>query len=115
MFGRKKESKKLATRKYGQSYLKHSTMGKRSCWLAGISLGILVASIVIAFVMRGKTIGFVGGMGVLAVVLAGAGAKAAMKGFRERERNYLTCRIGMTVNILILLGLIGIFVGGLLR
>lgn len=111
--GHEKQTNKRSARKYGQTRLKHSTMGKNSCWLAIAALCLLIVSIMIAFLMRGKTLGFVGGMGMLSMVLAGLGIRAALKGFRERERNYITCRIGMVANIVILLELIVIFFGGL--
>lgn len=123
MFGRKKvderggtgNAKKRTTRKYGQIKRKHSSMGKNSCWLAAGALVLLGAAIGVAFVMRGNTAGFVGGLGILSIVIAGLGFRAAMKGFRERERNYITCKIGITANILILIGLIVIFLGGLFK
>lgn len=120
MFGRKNQNKKenrasqRSSRKYGASVRsKHSTMGKNSCWLAAVAMVLLLVSIGIAFWMRGKTVGFVGGLGILSIVFTGLGIRAAIKGFRERERNYMTCRIGLIMNILILLGLIIIFFGGL--
>ena len=114
MFGNKKsaqekalekERKKYGTRKYGQTVLKHSRMGIWSCWY-------LVAAILAAFILRGQTVGFVGGMGVLAVILAGMGIRASVKGRREREKNYLTCKVGVVLNILILICLLMIFVMG---
>lgn len=111
MFGKDKHEKKK--RKYGKTVLKPSTMGRNSCILAGISVTLFVVGVIIAYIMRGKTIGIVGGLGVIAIIAAGLGCRAAMKGFRERERRYLNCKIGMTLNILILIGLLIIFIGGL--
>lgn len=113
MFGKGNHEKKNGGRKRSKIQLKHSTMGKHSCILAGISAGLFLISVIIAFLMRGKTIGIVGGLGLIAMVVAGLGCRAAMKGFRERERNYITCKIGMACNVLILAGLMIIFVGGL--
>ena len=110
---KEKKSNKRVTREFGQARLKHSTMGKRSCRLAVLSLGLLLISVGIAFWMRGKTVELVGGMGILAIVLAAMGIRAAIKGFRERERNYITCRIGVIGNGLLLVGLLIIFFGGL--
>lgn len=112
MFGKNKKEI-TGGRKSRKSPLRHSTMGKHSCILAGVSVGIFLVAVWIAFVMRGQSVGMVGGLGILAIVVAGVGCKAAMKGFRERERNYLNCKIGMTLNILILIGLLIIFIGGL--
>ena len=56
----------------------------------------------------------VGGMGVLAVILAGMGIRASVKGRREREKNYLTCKVGVVLNILILICLLMIICDGIL-
>lgn len=116
MFGKRDgvNRRKRAT-EYGLPKLRHSSMGKQSCKLAAASLILIAAAVAIAYVMRGQTTGFVGGMGILAIVAAILGFRAAMKGFRERERNYLTCRIGIGANGLLLLGLLGVFLGGLTK
>ena len=107
-----KERKKYGTRKYGQAVLKHSHMGIRSCWYAAGAFLLLAAAILTAFILRGQNVGFVGGMGVLSVVLAGLGIQASVKGRREREKNYLTCKVGVVLNVLILICLLMIFVMG---
>lgn len=109
----KKEWKKRTLRKYGQARLKHSRMGKYSCYLALSSFLVLTVSVLTAFFMRGKTVGFLGGLGILAVVLAGLGIRAGVKGRREREKSYVTCWIGIAGNLVILTGLVMIFFGGL--
>lgn len=107
-----KERKKYGTRKYGQTILKHSHMGIRSCWYAAGAFLLLASAIVAAFILRGQNVGFVGGMGILSVVLAGLGIQASVKGRREREKNYLTCKIGVLLNGIILVCLLIIFAAG---
>lgn len=109
---REKERKKRGTRKYGQVSLKHSHMGIHSCGYAGASLALLLFSISLAFFMHGETGGYIGGLGIVSIALTILGIRAGIKGLRERERNYITCKIGIAVNIVILLGLAVIFVGG---
>lgn len=110
---KEKERKKRGSRKYGQAKMKHSRMGIYSCVYAGLSFALILSCILIAFVMRGNTWGFVGGMGIVSVILAVIGIRSSIKGMREREKNYITCKAGLAGNILILLGLITIFIGGL--
>ena len=55
----------------------------------------------------------IGVVGLFALVLAVVGLKDAVQGFKEREKNYVTCRVGAALNGLILLGLIAIFLRGL--
>ena len=64
--------------------------------------------------MRGNTFGIIGGLGIISIVLAALGIRAGVKGMREREKRYITCKAGITVNIIILLGLAAIFLGGLM-
>lgn len=110
---RDKSRTRKKTRKYGQARLKHSRMGIYSCVYAGISFALLLSCILSAFIMRGNTSGFIGGLGILSVVLAVAGIRAAVKGMREREKRYITCKAGIAANIVILLGLVLIFIGGI--
>lgn len=113
--GREKALKKQTTGKYEKKKVKHSGMGKASCWMGLLSLTLITGSILIAYVMRGKTISIVGGLGIISVVMAGSGFRAAVKGFRDRNRNYITCRIGAALNSVILFGLIIIFFRGVFK
>lgn len=111
---REKERKKRGTRKYGQAEFKHSRMGVYSCIFAAVSFAIIVGCIFFAFVKRGETIGILGGVAIMSVLLSGFGVRAGIKGLKEREKRYVTCKVGIVVNSLILLGLVFIFLGGLL-
>lgn len=113
--GREKALKKQAAGKYEKKIVKHSGMGRASCWMALLSLTVIAGSILIAYVMRGKTISVVGGLGMISVVMAGSGLRTALRGFRDRNRNYITCRIGAILNSVILLGLIIIFFRGVFK
>lgn len=110
---KEKEKRMKGYRKYGHAgQMRHSTMGVRSCIYAGGGAVLLVLSIVISFVMHGKAAAFIGVFGIISLALAGFGIYAAFKGMRERDRNYITCKIGMGCNILLVIGLMMIFAGG---
>lgn len=108
-----REKKKCSSGKYGQTKRKHSRMGIYACVQAGLSFAMILICIFIAFVLRGKTWGFIGGLGLISVILAISGVRFAIKGMRERERKYITCKAGLAGNIVILVGLLTIFIGGL--
>lgn len=110
---REKAGKRRRTRKYGQTALKHSRMGTYSCWYALGSVVLILLSLGIAFRMHGNAAGFVGGFGIVAVIFAVLGVRAGVKGLREREKKYISCRLGIAANILLLLSLLIIFTGGL--
>lgn len=109
-----KGAKNRTIRKYGQAALKHSRMGVHSLIYGAASLALLIACITIAFVMRGETYSFIGGLGILAMIGTGLGIRAGIKGLREREKRYFNCKMGIVINSLILFGLILIFLGGLM-
>ena len=82
----------------------------------GLSLCVEVLQagcILYAYLARGAAAGVVGGIAVVSMVLSIMGIRAAVKGFRERERNYLTCKIGLPGSTLVLLLFLAIFIGGL--
>lgn len=110
---KQKERKKRGTRKYGQAKYKHSHMGIVSCSCAGAALVLLAGCILYAYFARGAAAGIVGGIAIVSLILSILGIRAAAKGFRERERNYLTCKIGLPGSTLVLILFLMIFIGGL--
>ena len=110
---REKERKKRGTRKYGQAYYKHSRPGIVSCTCAAAGFLILAGCIAYAYLTRGTAAGIVGGAAVTAIIVLICGLRSAVKGFKEREKNYLTCKIGLPVNALVLLVFLAVFIGGL--
>lgn len=111
---KKKERKKRGNRKYGQAKFKHSKKGISSCIIAALVTLILFALISVAFLLKGEAIALIGSFGLITVILAVAGFVTALRGFRERDKNYLTCKIGAGVNGVVLLALVAIFVRGLI-
>ena len=110
---KEKERKKRGTRKYGQAKNKSSRMGAISCGCAAAALLLLAGCILYAYLARGAAAGIVSGIAVVSLVLSIMGIRAAVKGFRERERNYLTCKIGLPGSTLVLLLFLAIYIGGL--
>jgi hypothetical protein len=60
----------------------------------------------------GMLIGFVG-LGTMA--LTGIGIWLGLRGLKERDRNYITCKVGIGINTAVFLGLAVIFIRGLVR
>lgn len=110
---KEKERKKRGTRKYGQAKYKYSRMGAISCGCAAAALLLLAGCILYAYLARGAAAGIVSGIAVVSLVLSIMGIRAAVKGFRERERNYLTCKIGLPGSALVLILFLAIYIGGL--
>ena len=111
---RKKDKKKRGNRKYGQAKLKHSKKGITSCVIAGAVAFVILSSVVITYLYEGKAAGYIGGLGVSALIFAGAGIMQGVRGFKERDKDYRTCKVGIGLNIFFLLSLLVFFLGGFL-
>ena len=110
---KERERRRKGMRKFGRTKLKHSTMGVRSCEYAVGGLIILLLCILISYLCNGKAGGFIGGLGIIAFAVSVYGMRSAIKGRKERDKNYITCRIGMIGNGILILGQGIIFVGGI--
>ena len=108
-----KEKMKRRSRKYGQAQLKHSRRGIKSTFLAVCCLFLLVLAFSASYITRGDVGILIGLCGILVFVLAVSGLKAGIQGLKEREKNYITCKVGIALNGVFLLGMAGIFVRGL--
>ena len=111
---RKKDKKKRRNRKYGQAKLKHSKKGITSCVIAGAVAFVILSSVVITYLYKGKAAGYIGGLGVSALLFAGAGIMQGIRGFKERDKYYRTCKVGIWLNIFFLVSLLVFFLGGFL-
>ncbi len=113
--GRKKKERKRGTvRKYGQAPLKHAKRGIMSLTIAGTVLFVTLLMIALAYRSGGESGIYTGVLGLAAAVLSCVGIYLGVRGFRERDSRYVTCRFGIGVNIFTLVLLIGIFLRGIL-
>jgi len=110
---RSRERKKRGNRKYGQAKLKHAKKGILSCVIAGVVLALFIILIVVAYTSGGTVAGYVGGLGLVTLLCSGLGVYMARKGFKEREKDYLTCKIGFAGNTFFFLVFVAIFCWGL--
>ena len=110
---RRRYNAKRKGNKYGQAKLKHSKKGIQSCVIAGIVLVALAAMIVTAYISAGTAAPYIGGLALVTLILTVAGGVLAVRGLKEREKNYLTCKIGIGCNIFFIIAFIAIFCRGL--
>lgn len=111
---RDRERKKRGSRKYGQAKLKHARKGIMSCVLAVSVFLIFLFLFLTAFLSKGQSAAIIGSLGLLTIVLAFFGVTLGLKGMRERDKNYLTCKIGLGINGFIILCLAAVFIRGLI-
>ena len=110
---RERERRRRRNRKYGQAKLKHSKRGIFSCVISGVVLVLLTAMLAKAYVSRGGATPFIGALGLISMILAGCGLYMGIRGFKEREKDYLTCKIGVACSASFIFGFILIFCRGL--
>ena len=110
---REKQRKKMIKTKYGQAPLRHSKKGVYSCFYAVVVFILLVLMLIIAFASKGEVNILIGFIGLGALALSFMGLLLGVRGFRERDKNYITCKVGIGANAAFLLGLTAIFIRGL--
>lgn len=111
---RERERRARGNRKYGQAPLKHAKRGIISCGIAGVNFLAITLMILGAYRSVGSLGSVIGGLACVSMILSGLGVYAAVRGFREREKTYLTCKIGIGCNLAILIGYFTIFIRGIL-
>ncbi len=111
---REKRRKKMLRTKYGQRPLKHARKGMESCFMAAVVWIVLLAVLCYSFFSKGDVGPLVGVVGLAVAIPAGYGLDQGIRGFGEREKNYITCKIGVIGNGLVLFGLAAMFIRGLL-
>ena len=100
---REKERRKRRIHKYGQMELKHSRRGCLSCMLAVLSAFLLISIFSVSYIRHGD----------VNIVLAVSGLRRGIEGFKERNKNYITCKVGTACNGILLLIYLAIFIRGL--
>ena len=110
---RERERRNRKRRKYGQAKLKHAKRGILSCVLSAVVLIVLVALLAKAYTSGGTAAPVIGGFGLTSFVLACCGLYTGVRGFKEREKDYLTCKIGVSCSTFFIFLFLIIFCRGL--
>lgn len=98
-----KEEKKIhkktkANTKFGQVKIRHARRGVSSCLVAMMGVFVLCGLITSAYQSYGDAPGAVGGLAILTTVFCTVGFMNGIHGFRERDKNYITCKLGILFN-----------------
>lgn len=110
---RERQRKKMIRTRFGQKPKKHAKKGVGSCIFAVAAAVLLVLLISNSFSAKGQVGFWVGIAGLLNLWIAIKGCSYGVKGFRERDKNYITCKIGVGVNAALIVCMCGIFIRGL--
>ncbi len=110
---REKQRKRIT--KYGQAKPRHAKKGIYSCCYAFVVLLLLLLMFDISYREKGEIGMIMGFAGLGTMVLAGIGTWLGGRGMKEREKNYITCKVGIGINMTVFLGLAAIFIRGFVR
>ncbi len=110
---REKRRKKMARTKYGQTRLSHARKGFTSCILAVVGAFFIVLMIGSSYTTKGEVGMFIGFLALATLVIVVIGLIEGIQGFQERDKNYVTCRVGIGVNIVLIIFMCAIFIRGL--
>lgn len=100
--------------RYGEEeVIRHAKNGVRSLSFAAAATALLGVLVMISYIKEGNAAAFIGAMGICAWVLSGVGIFVGIIGLRERDRKYLTCRLGIGWNAVLFVGLAIIFFRGI--
>ncbi len=110
---REKRRKTLIRTKYGQAPLKHSKKGIQSCIFAGAASFLLLLLLSSSFVTNGEVSLAMGFIGLVALGFSAGSFICGLRSFKERDKNYITSRIGTVWSAVLLIGMLTIFIRGL--
>lgn len=110
---REKERRNRRTYKYGQTEVKYARRGMLSCVLAFLSAFFMVLIFSVSYISRGEVNILIGFAGLMALFIAVAGLYRGVEGFKERNKNYTPCKIGIACNTILVLTFIATFIRGL--
>lgn len=108
-----KSKKNMHSRKYGQVKLRHARRGVYSCLFAILTYLTQVGLIAIAYIMQGNAPTVIGSLAWITAIFSGVGLYYGIQGFKEREKNYIMCKIGIGANTIIIALYIMLFIRGL--
>ncbi|MFI3171074.1 MAG: DUF6142 family protein [Eubacteriales bacterium] len=109
----KKDEKNRSSTKYGQVRLLPSRRGIYSCLFAIVGFVCEIALIAVAYVSYGEVPAVAGSIGLIAFVVAVIGVIYGIRGFREREKSYRACKIGLVLNGVNIISFILLFIRGM--
>ncbi len=100
-------------KKYKFSDKNHSLGGSVSTIMGIVSVILCIVCVVIATKSHGKAGGFIGGIGMLAALLAVGGCIVGLVSFKEEDKYYLTSKIGSMLCGILSVFYLAVFMMGL--
>lgn len=99
--------------KFGQDRRRHSKRGVIACLFAVTGLTSLIGLLGVAYHQYGNAHIMIGVISLIALLVSVLGVANGIRGFRERDKNYITCKIGIGINIFVIICFILLYIRGL--
>ena len=109
---KERERKNRRTHRFGRSELKPARRGVVSCMLAFGSVFFLLVLFMISYRRHGEVGILAGIFGLFALGLAVVGLIRGIEGFRERNKKYTMCKVGIVCNTLLVLFFVITYIRG---
>lgn len=110
---RKEMNNQGSNTKFGQDRRRHSKRGVIACLFAVTGLVSLIGLLGVAYYKYGNGHTIMGAISVLALLVSILGVVNGIKGFKERDKNYLTCKLGIGINTFIIICFVLLYIRGL--
>ena len=96
MFGKdkKKRSRRVNTKIWPEDF-ETCEKGNQSCMMAVLCAVILIVMILVSFLMKGNVNIIVGFLCFALLALAVYGFRLGLRGLNERDKKYITCKVGI--------------------
>ncbi|MDE6957892.1 MAG: hypothetical protein K2O96_07315 [Lachnospiraceae bacterium] len=105
--------KRMMRTRYGQAPFRHSRNGMKSCIYLVLVVVSLLIMLVVSYNAQGQVNILMGFAGFFVLYLLYRGVASGISGFKERDKNYITCKIGTAGCALLFAGMCAIYVRGL--
>ena len=83
-----------------------------ACGCAGLTV-VLFLLLLTAYINRGETPAVTGALGLIIMIAGWFGVAIGVRGLREIEKDYRSCRVGIVLNGILAFSLTALFLGGL--
>lgn len=95
--------------KYKFAKKEYAKNGRVSTWIAVVSAILFVVSVILSFAFRGQAGVYVGGIGLMSMLLALFGFFVGIKGYSEKGCSNIFCTVGAIANGLICIIYLALF------
>ena len=84
--------------KYKFAKKEYAKKGRISTWIAAASAIIFLIAVIVSYAFQGQAGVYVGGLGLMAMLLSVFGFGGGVRGFSEKKCSHIFCTVGTIAN-----------------